>query len=316
MRISRLAASVGVTFAGLITTGLVTTGLAFASNKNGPTDGDLGFQRSVTPVMDAITSLNNYWLVPIMVAIVVLVTALMVYIMVRFREKANPVPSKTTHHVGLELAWTLIPVVILVILVVPSMKLLYFQDVIPESELVVKVTGDTWNWEYSYPDHEHIDPYVSRIVDIATADKFGLSHAEIIARIDARPAGEPRLDGRPYLLATDAALVVPVDTVVKVLVTANNNMHAFAVPQFGIKIDAMPGRINETWFKVHAGEEGTYYGQCSEICGINHAFMPIEVMVVSKAEFKRWAANGGSFTTQISQNTGSITQAVPVNTVQ
>ncbi|PHS39736.1 MAG: cytochrome c oxidase subunit II [Robiginitomaculum sp.] len=311
MRISRLAVSAGATLAGL-----ATSSLAFASNKNGPTDGDIGFQRSVTPVMDAITSFNNYWLVPIMIAIVVFVTVLMIYIMVRFREKANPVPSKTTHHVGLEVAWTLIPVVILAILAYPSMKLLYFQDVIPESELVVKVTGDTWNWEYSYPDHENIDPYVSSIVDIATADKFGLSHAQIIAKIDARPADEPRLDGRPYLFASDAPLVVPVDTVVKVLVTSNNNIHAFAVPQFGVKIDAVPGRINETWFKVHAGEEGTYYGQCSEICGINHAFMPIEVMVVSKDEFKRWAANGGSFAVQISQNTGSGALAISSNTVQ
>jgi len=316
MRISRLATSAGVTLMGLTTSVLATSGLAFASNKNGPTDGDLGFQRSVTPVMDAITSFNNYWLLPIMVAIVVFVTVLMGYIMWRFREKANPVPSKTTHHVGLEIAWTLIPVFILVILVYPSMKLLYFQDVVPESELVVKVTGDTWYWEYAYPDYENIDPYASNIVDIANEDKFGLSHAQIIAKIDARPADEPRLDGRPYLLASDAPLVVPVDTVVKVLVTSNNNLHAFAVPQFGVKIDAVPGRINETWFKVHAGEEGVYYGQCSEICGINHAFMPIEVMVVSKAEFKRWAANGGSFTTQISQNTGSGTGALTVNTVQ
>ncbi len=311
MRISRLAALAGATFVGL-----TTSGLAFASNKNGPTDGDIGFQRSVTPVMDAITNFNNYWLVPIMVTIVILVTALMVYIMVRFREKANPVPSKTTHHVGLEVIWTIVPVIILAILVIPSMKLLYFQDVIPESELVVKVTGNTWNWEYTYPDYENIDPYVSNIVDIPTADKFGLSHAQIITKIDARPAGEPRLDGRPYLLASDAPLVVPVDTVVKVIVTSNNNIHAFAVPQFGVKIDAVPGRINETWFKVHAGEEGTYYGQCSEICGINHAFMPIEIMVVGKAEFKRWAANGGSFTTQISQNTVSGTEALTINTVQ
>ncbi len=315
MRIPRLAASVGVTCMGL-GMGLATSGLAFASNKNGPTDGDWGLQRSVTPVMDAITSFNNYWLVPIMVVIVIFVTALMGYIMVRFREKANPVPSKTTHHVGLEVTWTLVPVLILIVLMVPSMKLLYFQDVIPESELVVKVTGNTWNWEYTYPDYENIDPYISNIVDIANADKFGLSHAQIIAKIEARPAGEPRLDGRPYLLASDAPLVVPVDTVVKVLVTSNNNIHAFAVPQFGVKIDAVPGRINETWFKVHAGEEGTYYGQCSEICGINHAFMPIEIMVVGKDEFKLWAANGGSFATQISQNTGSGANALSVNTVQ
>ena len=285
------------------------------SNHNGPTDGDIGYQRSVTPVMDMITSFN-VGLVWLMIIIVVLVTVLMGYIMVRFREKANPEPSKTTHNTMLEVVWTLVPVIILMVLAVPSMRLLYFADVIPEAGLVVKATGNTWNWEYSYPDYaDKVDGYISNIVDIPHTEKNDgngnvLSHAQIIAKIDARAAGEPRLDGRPYLYATDAALVVPVDTVVKVLVTSNNNIHAFAVPQFGIKIDAVPGRINETWFKVNTGEEGTYYGQCSEICGVNHAFMPIEVKVVSKAEFRRWVANGGSFRATYSQNnTGGIQTA-------
>ncbi len=276
---------------------------AFASNKNGPTDGDLGLQRSVTPVMDFITSFNNYWLVPIMIGIVLFVTILMIYIMFRFREKANPEPSKTTHNTFLEVVWTIIPVLILLAIVFPSMKLLYFQDKIPEAELVVKVTGNTWYWEYSYPEYDNIDTIVSNMVDLPAEEKFGLSHDEIITKINARPDGEPKLNGRPYLLATDAPLVVPVDTVVKLVVTSNTNMHAFAVPQFGIKIDAIPGRLNETWFKVHKGEEGqTFYGQCSEICGVNHSFMPIEVKVVSKEEFKRWVANNGSFTTRLSYN--------------
>ena len=298
MRISRLALSSALTF-----TGLVAAVSAFASNKNGPTDGEIGLQRAVTPVMESLTSFNNYWLVPIMVLITLLVTVLMVFILVKFRASKNPNPSKTSHNTMLEVVWTLVPVVILMAMAVPSMKLLYFQDVIPEAELVVKVTGNTWNWEYSYPDHENIDPYISNIVDIPNEEKFGLSHAQIIEKIEARPASEPRLNGRPYLLASDAALVVPVDTVVKVLVTSNNNIHAFAVPQFGIKIDAIPGRINETWFKVNAGEEGqTFYGQCSEICGVNHSFMPIEIMVVSKAKFANWLANDGQFSTQYSQN--------------
>lgn len=285
---------------------------AFASGTHdGPKDGGIGLQRSVTPVMDAVTAFNNYWLVPIMIGIVVLVTVLMLYIMVRFREKANPEPSKTSHNTMLEVVWTLVPVIILMILAVPSMKLLYFQDVVPEAELVVKATGNTWNWEYAYPDHEDtVDSYISNIVDIEMsakrgADGKGLSHEQIKAIINARPADEPRLDGRPYLLATDAPLVVPVDTVVKVLVTSNNNIHAFAVPQFGIKIDAVPGRVNETWFKVKSGELGTYYGQCSEICGVNHAFMPIEVKVVSKADFQKWISNGGSFIALDSNNTAS-----------
>jgi len=248
--------------------------------------------------------------VPIMTIIVVVVTILMIIIMIKFRAKSNPEPSKTTHNTMLEVVWTLVPVIILMAISVPSMKLLYFQDVIPEADLVVKVTGNTWNWEYTYPDYENVDPYISSIVDIPTEEKFGLSHAQIIAKIAARPADEPRLDGRPYLFASDAPLVVPVDTVVKVLVTSNNNIHAFAVPQFGIKIDAVPGRINETWFKVHAGEEGTYYGQCSEICGVNHSFMPIEVMVVSKAKFENWVANDGQFSTQYSQNITGAVQTV------
>lgn len=298
-----------VRMSGLALAALSVAGTAFAeSNKNGPIDGDIGFQRSVTPVMDAITSFNNLWLVPIMVIIVIIVTVLMAYIMIRFREKANPVPSKTSHNTMLEVVWTLLPVVVLMALAVPSMKLLYFADVVPEAGLVVKATGNTWNWEYSYPDYEDkVDGYISNIIDIPHEEKRvdgeALSHDQIISKISSE------LNGRPYLMATDAPLVVPVDTIVKVLVTSNNNIHAFAVPQFGVKIDAVPGRINETWFKVKTGEEGTYYGQCSEICGVNHAFMPIEVQVVSKAEFKRWVANGGSFTTQYSQNTVSGMQA-------
>ncbi|PHR94443.1 MAG: cytochrome c oxidase subunit II [Robiginitomaculum sp.] len=297
-----------VRMSGLAVAALSVATTAFAeSNKNGPTDGDIGFQRSVTPVMDSITGFNNYWLVPIMIGIVVIVTVLMVYIMIRFRAKANPEPSKVTHNTMLEVVWTLVPVIILMALAVPSMKLLYFADVVPEAGLVIKATGNTWNWEYSYPDYEDkVDSYISSIVDIPHDEKRvngeALTHDQIIAKLGAD------LGGRPYLLATDAPLVVPVDTIVKVLVTSNNNIHAFAVPQFGIKIDAVPGRINETWFKVKAGEEATYYGQCSEICGVNHAFMPIEVQVVSKAEFKRWIANGGSFTTQYSQNTIGGTQ--------
>jgi cytochrome c oxidase subunit 2 len=298
---------------------LLGAGTAFASNQNGPTDGDIGLQRAVTPVMESITGFNNYWLMPIMIGIVILVLALMIVIMVKFREKANPEPSKTSHNTMLEVAWTLVPVIILMVLAIPSMKLLYFEDVIPEADLVVKVTADTWNWEYSYPDYENVDAFTSNIVDIPLSEKkdangVGLSHAQITSMIDARPAGEPRLDGRPYLLATDAPLVVPVDTIVKVIVTSNNNIHSFAMPQFGIKIDAVPGRINETWFKVIAGEENTYYGQCSEICGLNHAFMPIEIKVVSKDAFKSWIANNGNFTTQVSENqtlkiTGSATPA-------
>lgn len=247
---------------------------AFAAN--GPRDGAIGFQEAATPVMEKLVSFHNNLVMPIVIVITLFVVIMMGYIMWRFAEKRNPVPSKTTHHVGLEVAWTIIPVFILLVMVVPSMQLLYYQDVIPESDMTIKVTGNTWNWEYAYPDYPEIESYISNVLE----------------EEDAKAAG------KPYLLGSDAPLVVPVDTTVKVLVTSSNNLHSFAMPAFGIKMDAVPGRINETWFRVLPGKEGTYYGQCSELCGIRHAFMPIEINVVSKSEFARWAANGGAFNTQ------------------
>jgi len=245
-----------------------------------PSQDGIWFQESATPVMDQLLDVHR--LVFIIICLIVLfVVVLMGYIMIRFREKANPVPSKTTHHVGLEIAWTIIPVVLLLIMVVPSMQLLYYQDRLPETEMTVKAVGNTWNWQYTYPDYENVDEIVSNPLDETQSKALGV----------------------PYLLATDAPLVVPVGTKVKVLVTSINNMHSWAVPSFGVKMDAVPGIINETWFEVY--KEGTYYGQCSEICGILHYKMPIEVKVVSKAEFARWTANGGSFDNAVANNTTS-----------
>ncbi len=269
MRLTRLFLMGSALFAG--------AGTAFAK----PVDGHMGFQEAVTPVMERLVWFHNSMVFPIIVAITLLVMVLLIYIMIRFREKANPVPSKTTHNTMIEVVWTILPVAILLVLVVPSMQLLYLQDDIPEYEMTIKATGNTWNWEYSYPDYENVDSFVSNVLDKEYADQ----------------------DGKPYLLGTDAPLVVPVDTVVKVLVTSNNNIHSFAMPPFGIKMDAVPGRINETWFKVNAGKEGTYYGQCSEICGVRHAYMPIEIKVVSKSEFASWVANNGAFVTDVAQNT-------------
>ncbi len=257
---------------------LASASTAFAAQ---PVDRGIGFQEPVTPVMERLVWFHNVMVFPIIVAITIFVMVLMIYIMVRFREKANPVPSKTTHHVGLEIAWTILPVVILLIMVVPSMQLLYMQDDLPETEMTIKATGNTWNWEYSYADYENVDAFVSNVLE----------------KEDAVAAG------KPYLLGTDAPLVVPVDTYVKVLVTSNNNLHSFAMPAFGIKMDAIPGRINETWFKVNEGKEGTYFGQCSEICGVRHAFMPIEIKVVSKPDFQKWIANDGAFVTEVAENT-------------
>ena len=258
---------------------------AFAAQ---PRDGAIGFQEAATPVMEKLVAFHNGMILPIIIAITLFVVVLMGYIMWRFSEKRNPEPSKTTHHVGLEVAWTIVPVLILLVMVVPSMQLLYYQDVIPESDMTIKVTGNTWNWEYAYPDHPEVESFISNMLE----------------KEDAKAAG------KPYLLGSDAPLVVPVDTTVKVLVTSSNNLHSFAMPAFGIKMDAVPGRINETWFKVNPGMEGTYYGQCSELCGVRHAFMPIEIQVVSKPEFEKWAANGGMFSSQ-SAGLNTTTGAAP-----
>ena len=218
--------------------------------------------------MDDLIWVHN--LVQVIITLIVLfVFFLMAYILIRFRESKNPVPSKTSHNTLIEIIWTVVPVILLVIIAIPSMNLLYKQDRLPETELTVKAVGNTWNWLYSYPDYENVDEWVSNPLDETQAKEVG----------------------QPYLLATDAPLVVPVGTKVKVLVTSVNNMHSWAMPSFGVKMDAVPGIINETWFEVY--EEGTYYGQCSEICGIRHYYMPIEVKAVSQEEFARFIAGGG-----------------------
>ena len=264
---------------------LAFVGLSGERGEGMPVTGGFYLQKAETPVMEELTVVYNL-VTYIISGIVALVLGLMAFIMIRFREKANPVPSKTTHHVGLEIAWTIAPVLILLIIAIPSMKLLYKQDVIKDTEVTVKAVGNTWNWSYTYPDHENVEEIISNPLD----------------KTQAKAAG------RPYLLATDGALVVPVDTNVKVLVTSINNMHAWTVPSFGIKMDAVPGIINETWFR--ANREGTFYGQCSEICGIKHYYMPIEVKVVSKAQYAKWIANDGAFKTTVAQiNLGSGTTA-------
>ena len=249
---------------------LILPCIAFA---NKPTDGGYWLQDAATPVMEELTKLHNFvfWII---LGITLFVMVLMGWIMFRFSAKRNPTASKTTHHVGLEVAWTIVPIIILLVMVVPSMRLLYFQDALPETEMTIKVTGNTWNWEYAYPDYPNVESFISNPLEKEDA-------------------------GDLYLLKTNASLVVPVDTKIKVLITSSNNLHSFAVPAFGIKMDAVPGRINETWFEVNPGKEGTYFGQCSELCGVNHYKMPIEIEVVSKEDFQSWVANDGAFTTAV-----------------
>ena len=220
----------------------------------------LSFQPAATPVAERIQEFHSLLFI-IITGIVIFVMGLLLYVIVRFNAKANPVPSQTTHNTLLEVVWTAVPVIILIIIAIPSFKLLYYQDRAVDPEMTLKVTGYQWYWGYEYPDENIIfDSYIIEEKDL-------------------------RAD-QPRLLTVDHEVVVPVNKVVKVLITANDVLHAWALPAFGVKRDAVPGRINETWFK--AEKEGTYYGQCSELCGIKHAFMPITVKVVSEEDYQEW----------------------------
>ena len=221
----------------------------------------MGYNESVTSVMDDIVHLHDRILLPIIVAISVFVLFLLLYSVIRFRASKNPIPSKTSHNTFIEILWTVIPCLILIVIAVPSFRLLYKQDVIPKADITIKATGYQWYWGYEYPDQ-----------NIAF-------EANMIETKNLKP-------NQPRLLETDNHVVVPVNKVVKVLITANDVLHAWAVPSFGVKRDAIPGRINETWFK--AIKEGVYYGQCSELCGSRHAFMPITVRVVSEKQYNDW----------------------------
>lgn len=223
-----------------------------------------GFQDAATPVAERINDFHNMLLVLIAV-ISAFVLLLLIYVVVRFNAKANPTPSRTTHNTLIEVIWTVVPIMILVAITVPSFKLLYYGDRVAKPDMTVKVNGYQWYWGYTYPDHGNLT-FESRMID----DK------------DLKP-------GQPRLLAVDNPVVVPVDTNVRVLLASDNVIHAWAVPSFGVKTDTTPGRLNETWFR--ATKTGTFYGQCSELCGVNHGFMPIEVRVVSKAEFAKWIAS-------------------------
>ena len=226
-----------------------------------PKDWQLGFQNPASDGMRDIVNFHNNLLLPIIIAISVFVLFLMLYACVRFRASANPNPSKRTHNVTVEILWTLIPCLILIVMAVPSFKILYKQDTIPKADLTIKAVGYQWYWGYEYPDENIIfESYMVEDKDLKV--------------------------NQPRLLTVDHEVVVPVNKVVKVLITANDVLHAWALPAFGVKRDAVPGRINETWFK--AEKEGTYYGQCSELCGIQHAFMPIAVRVVSEEEYVEW----------------------------
>jgi len=226
----------------------------------------LGFQDSATPVMDEITSFHDF-LLYVITGISAFVLILLITVMVRFNARANPTPSRVTHNTTVEVAWTVIPVVILAVIAVPSFRLLFHQLDTPPADITVKATGKQWFWTYNYPDN----------------GKFEFD--SLMLQDKDRKAEQPRL------LAVDNEMVVPVNKIVRVQVIGSDVIHSFTVPSFGVRIDAIPGRLNETWFK--ATREGVFYGQCSELCGKDHAFMPIAVRVVSEQAFNEWvdAAN-------------------------
>jgi cytochrome c oxidase subunit 2 len=237
----------------------------------------LGLQDAASPVMENIHWFHNYLLLPIITVITLFVLALLIYVMVKFNAKANPVPSRTTHNTAIEVAWTVIPILILVVIAIPSFRLLYQQRNIPVADITIKAIGNpSWNWTYEYPD--------------LGLNEDGTAKVSFTAylREEAKDIGTARAANVPYLLATDVPVVVPVNKTVKMIITSDPEgiIHAWTIPAFGMKIDAIPGRLNEDWFLATA--EGVYYGQCSELCGKDHAYMPIELHVVSEADYAAW----------------------------
>ncbi|WP_092238194.1 cytochrome c oxidase subunit II [Bradyrhizobium sp. Gha] len=247
----------GLATIALVATGitLVTGGTAFAELGQ-PAPWEWHLQGSGSPVMDNIVSFHNF-LSYLIIAITLFVLALLVIVVVKFNARANPVPSRTTHNTLIEVVWTLVPVLILVGIAVPSFRLLFLELDVPKADLTIKATGKQWYWSYAYPDN----------------GKFEFD--SLMAQ-----------DKQPRLLGVDNEMVVPVNKVIRVQVTGADVIHAFALPAFGVKIDAIPGRLNETWFK--ATKTGMFYGQCSELCGKDHAFMPIAIRVVNDQEFASW----------------------------
>ncbi len=231
-----------------------------------PVDGAIGLQPAHSVLKFKAIFFHDWVMMPILTGITLFVLALLLICIFRFNKRANPVPGKWSHNTGVEIAWTLIPVLLLLIISVFSFPLLFDYHNMPKPDLTVKATGYQWYWGYEYPDQK-IAEYTSNV----------------LSQEDAAAKGEP------YLLAADTALVVPVHKTVHVLVTGADVIHDFALPAFGVKIDAVPGRVNDAWF--NADKTGIYYGQCDQLCGVNHAFMPIEIKVVTQPEFNAWVAS-------------------------
>ena len=233
-----------------------------SSTETLPKDWQLGFSEPATKLMSDVIAFHSYILMPIITGISILVLALLLYIAYRYNSNRNQIASTTTHNTVIEVLWTVIPVILLIIIAIPSFRILYTAETIPKADLTIKAIGNQWYWSYEYPDYDDFSFDANMLQDEELSD--------------------PSL----RLLETDTQIVVPVNKVVKLLITSNDVLHAWTIPAFAVKKDAVPGRLNETWFK--AEKTGTYYGQCSELCGPKHAFMPINVKVVSQDEFDNW----------------------------
>jgi len=229
-----------------------------------PKPAQFGLMEPASPRMERIVDFHDNLVFWIIAAIVVFVTALLFWVVFRYNRKANPTPSKRTHNVLIEVLWTAVPILILIIIAIPSFKMLYYLERVEDPEMTVKVTGYQWYWGYEYVDHDNIS-FLSYMIPEDDVDES---------------------KGQVRLLSTDNPVVLPVDTTIRFVVTAGDVLHSFTIPSFGFKKDAVPGRLNETWVKID--KPGTYFGQCSEICGTNHAYMPIEIRAVSKEDFEKW----------------------------
>lgn len=261
----------------------IGVGSAYADE---PQPWETGFQAAASPVMERIESFHTE-LLYIITAIAGFVLLLLIYVIVRFNERANPKPSRTTHNTLVEVVWTVVPILILVAIVIPSFKLLYFEGDIAKPDMIIKATGHQWYWTYEY----------------ATDGNFSFD-ANLVQDKDLKP-------GQLRLLTTDNPVVVPVDTLIEVQETSTDVIHAWAMPSFGVKTDAVPGKLNDTWFKVIA--PGTYYGQCSELCGNGHGYMPIMVQAVSKADYQKWVEDAKKKFAKADGSDAAQVAAVPAN---
>lgn len=232
-----------------------------------PHDWGINFQKAASPLAERIHDFHDM-LLWIIIAIALFVLVLLVWVVIRYNHKANPEPKQFTHHVMLEVLWTLIPIIILVIIAVPSFRVLYYNDRTENPEMTLKIVGYQWYWNYEYPDHGDI-----------SFDSYMVADDEI-------------KEGQTRLLSTDTQVVLPVDTDIQLLISAGDVLHSWTIPAFGVKMDAIPGRWNEAWVRIN--EPGIYYGQCSELCGKDHAYMPIEIKAVSKEDYKTWALSQGA----------------------